>query len=212
MPALNWQIEPGQLWAIVGENGCGKTTLIQSILGLTALQSGQVLCPVTKRYIAQVDHSERETPQRVIDYVTRGLYNGRNVWIPLYAYLHRNAIKDNIASLELGPVQRKQYAALSEGMKQRAKLAQALVSSPKLIFLDESTSAMDPRHTQKYYTILQAYLTSAQASCVVVTHHFQEILPYLTHALVFCERQYVMGPISEVMNNTQACAVLKRGN
>lgn len=211
MPPLDWMVGKNELWAVIGENGSGKTTLMKSILGLMPKLDGLCELNASTRYISQIDQSERDVPQRVSDYVSRGLYDARSMWIPGYAILHRHRVKSSIEELDLSAVMHRQFEALSEGMKQRAKLAQALVSRPKLLFLDEATSAMDPVQTQKYYISLRSYLERESASCIVVSHHFMDISSYLTHALVFCDGNYVIGEIHDVMQNKSACALLKSG-
>jgi ABC-2 type transport system ATP-binding protein len=146
LQGVSLRVEPGTIFGLIGQNGAGKTTLIKILLGLATptagdarLLGGQPSDPAVRRRVGYLPEQ-----MRLPDYFQAknflrymGLLNGAD----------RTAMKRRIPALlervGLGD-ERKPVKAYSKGMQQRLGLAQALVSDPELLFLDEPTDGLDP--------------------------------------------------------------------
>ena len=142
---LTLNVSPGEVMALLGPNGSGKTTSIKAAAGLLSPSSGTVLVgdPLRPAADAEARRSVSFLPQRVSfpEHLT-----GREV-LEFYCAL-RGQTADRVdavlASVSLGDAARRHAGAYSGGMTQRLGLAVALASDASLLLLDEPTAALDP--------------------------------------------------------------------
>ena|GEM_PF-1731123 len=193
MPPLDWHVEPGEYWTIVGPNGCGKTTLLRSLLGLMPCLDGTTSLVLSTRYFPQTDTEGTDIPARVWDIVAGGLESNLSFLNPLHLFKSRHTVAQILARLDLTHLRYRQYATLSPGERQRVRLARTMVSRPRLIFLDEATSAMDSHHAIVCFEILNDYRKSHDASIVSISHHLRAQSDVTTHILAFVPNGYLMG-------------------
>lgn len=170
---VNLDIEEGDYVAVIGPNGGGKSTLLKLMLGLLRPGSGSVqvlgqtppLRHAEIGYVPQNTHRNADFPITVADAVQMGLLGlesdrkARSEKALVEHALQRVGMQD-FASRRLGD--------LSGGQRQRALIARALVGSPRLLFLDEPASNIDPRGQADLYQLLHQ-LNSAM-TIVVVSH------------------------------------------
>ncbi len=174
----------GQMVALLGPNGTGKTTLLATIAGLLAPLAGTVR--VENRLIGDYSRMElarkvavvltdRIEPERltVFDLVAAGRY-------PYTDFLQRLTPADQqrieavIDLVGISDLATQPYNQLSDGQKQKALLARALAQEPELIILDEPTSFLDLRNRMEFLTIL-ARLTTEQGLTVLLSLHEVEL-------------------------------------
>ncbi|MDD5371360.1 MAG: ABC transporter ATP-binding protein [Anaerolineaceae bacterium] len=149
---LNFQVPKGSIYGILGPNGSGKTTLLRILLGLFMPESGEVtvlgqnpssMTREGKNWISFVleDHglNERLTAFQNIDFFAQ-VYG-------VAKEKRRARILDLLDKVELSSYVKKPVGTFSKGMKQRLSLARALIHDPKILFLDEPTSNLDPEGT-----------------------------------------------------------------
>lgn len=151
---VNMEIKPGEFVAIVGPSGSGKSTLIDLALGILEPKSGEVLFggQIPKRIITQSPGQIAYLPQEsmiiggsIRDNILFGVspqeFDDKKVW----EVLEKTNLSDFVNSLEFGlDTQIGEFGvALSGGQRQRLSLARALITVPKIIILDEVTSALD---------------------------------------------------------------------
>jgi ABC-2 type transport system ATP-binding protein len=139
-----------QAVGLLGPNGAGKSTLIKTLLGLLELTSGSAVvlghrlpgeARQIRRLIGYMPENDCYLPyMTAIEYVA---FNGQLCGMPRAEAFRR--AHEVLYYVGLGEARYRKLQGFSTGMKQRAKLAQALVHGPKLIFLDEPTNGLDPK-------------------------------------------------------------------
>jgi ABC-2 type transport system ATP-binding protein len=166
-------IEAGEVFGILGPNGAGKTTTLEMLEGLTDIDGGDAsiagLNVKTEPHkVKQIIGVQLEANE-YFDHLT--LYDLLELFTRLF---HRDA--DPIALLERVQLEDKAYAkpaALSGGQKQRFSIASALVNEPKVLFLDEPTTGLDPQAKRNLWKLVES-LNESGTTIVLTTHNMEE--------------------------------------
>lgn len=170
-------LAPGECVAMVGHNGAGKSSLIKLMLGLTTPTAGNIrvlggdpasaACSSIRRRIGFL-------PENVAFHPTM---TGRET-LDFYARLKGASRRSNDALFErvgLEPAAvRRRVGTYSKGMRQRLALAQALLGGPRLLFLDEPTTGLDPALRQSFYAIV-ADLRDGGTTVLLCSHALTEL-------------------------------------
>jgi ABC-2 type transport system ATP-binding protein len=187
---VDFQVAPGEVFGLLGPNGAGKSTTIGMLTttilptGGTARLAGYDVArhPLAARRISSVVFQDA-----VID---RPLTGRRN--LELHARLWRvepSAARDRIAEgvemFGLGDVIDRPVATYSGGQRRRLEIARALVSGPRVLFLDEPTVGLDPRIRHELLDVIAALRARSEMTIVLTTH-------YLDEAERLCDRVAVM--------------------
>lgn len=181
-------LEDGGIYAIVGPNGSGKSTLLKTWLGLTQPHSGLVSLngqPVGPReglltYVPQTHKVNRYFQISIFDFVMQGF--GRR---PPERGEALQQVREALVQWELSADADKSFHLLSGGQKTRALVARAILSKPKMIFLDEPLANLDQCCQEKLMNTLHI-LAHRQNICVVmVDHHFEAYEKFLSAKFVF---------------------------
>lgn len=173
---INLDVEEKDFLAIIGPNGGGKTTFLKAILGLIKKENGEILIEgknIEKSrhligYVPQFSLVDRKFPISVLEVViTAILKPGLH---PFFKYSKENK-EVALRKLELVGIKdlaNRQIADLSGGEFQRLLIARALATEPKILFLDEPTSNVDPRSKEQIYEVL--YKLNKDITIIMVTH------------------------------------------
>jgi zinc transport system ATP-binding protein len=178
MPVLSeasFSILEGESVGIIGPNGGGKTTLLKLIMGFLLPLSGKISLfgKAPKHgvncigYVPQVMRFDRQFPITVYELVLSGRLS-RLPWYGRYHADDHQAVKQMIDRVGLTPLSDKAFGTLSGGQAQRALIARALVSEPKLLLLDEPTASVDPQAEAHIYQLIKELC--ANITMIMVTH------------------------------------------
>jgi putrescine transport system ATP-binding protein len=188
---VSLDIQRGELFAILGSSGCGKTTLLRMLAGFEQPSGGQVLidgvdmtqAPPYERPVNLMFQSYALFPHMTVaDNVAYGLMKER-----LPAAQIRERVAEMLALVKLETLAARKPDKLSGGQQQRVALARALVKRPKLLLLDEPLAALDRKlreHTQFELANLQYQLGT---TFVVVTHDQDEAMVLASRIAVMSE-------------------------
>ena len=191
---ISFRLEAGCLMGIIGANGSGKTTLLKSLCGIlphqgTCTLDNMVLEELSAKQLAKL---VSYIPQRsgiaidisVLDVVLMG-FNPQLGILEHPTKEMKDAAMQAIHQVGLANKEEVNYLHLSEGQKQLCILARTLVSSSKLLLLDEPESALDFKFRHHILTLLRSCLVSRKGSAIVALHD-----PNL--ALNFCDKLLVL--------------------
>lgn len=183
LPPLDLTVRAGEVWALVGRNGAGKTTTLRTLLGLLPPVAGAVIRPpgVTVGYVPQRSELDLSVPARVIDVVRTGRDEGWSFLSPLHGRAQAGAVERAMRDTGVHALARQQLAELSEGQKQRVLLARALVCAPRLLVLDEPTSAMDAESERAVFALLDALKEQRSLAVLLISHDIERVLDFATH-------------------------------
>lgn len=204
---LNFDIHPGEFIAVIGANGSGKSMLLKSILGQQRLSSGEITFdgkPVlhgnTKiGYVPQHRAVDSGLPLRVIDTVRFGL-DGHSYGVPFPSMTKRKLAFEALKSVDAEDLAQKPIGSLSGGEMQRVRVAQALISHPKLILADEPLSALDLHHQQVVSSLI-AERRQEGTSVLFVTHDVNPVIDYVDRVLYLAQGKYSIGTPDEVLRS-----------
>jgi ABC-2 type transport system ATP-binding protein len=167
---VSFDVGPG-VTALLGPNGAGKSTLLRMLCGLTPPDLGEVrLLGRDPRHDNQVLKYVGLVPQQ------EGVFPRMNAldFVRLAGVLHDvpdpdGAARAALASVEMDPDESKPVDTYSKGMRQRVKVAQALVNGPSVIMADEPLNGLDPRQRLRLIEIFQRL--GAEGRCVIISSH-----------------------------------------
>ena len=179
LDGLTLELEPGII-GLVGANGAGKSTFLKIMLGLLAPTSGSLTVldidatrhgPELRQYLGYIPEFDCLPPdQTATDLVT---HMARVSGLPATAARERAA--EMLRHVGLYDERYRQIGGYSTGMKQRVKLAQALVHDPKLLLLDEPTNGLDPAGRSDMLDLIRRTGTEFGISVIVASHLLGEI-------------------------------------
>jgi iron complex transport system ATP-binding protein len=126
-----------------------------------------------------------------LDTVISGKFAQLDLWARVAA-ADRVAARRLLRSVGAARIERREWAYLSQGERQRILIARALMARPKLLILDEPCAGLDPVAREKFLRFIgQLARRRASPALVLVTHHVEEIMPAFTHALLLREGRVV---------------------
>ena len=204
---INLDVNPGEFIAVIGANGSGKSMLLKAILGQQQLSSGQIEFMGKKTsagntqigYVPQHRAVGSGLPLKAIDAVRFGL-DGHKYGLPLPSQKKRALALDALDQVDAGHLANSSVGALSGGEMQRVRVAQALISKPKLILADEPLSALDLNH-QGVVSGLIATQRDSGSAVLFVTHDVNPISDYVDRVLYLAQGKHSVGTPDEVLRS-----------
>lgn len=171
--SFSFEIPEGDFVAIVGDNGAGKSTLIKTILKFIKPLKGTIdycngLKSTTIGYLPQQTEISKDFPALVSEVVLSGL-QGKHFFHPFYTKNDKKELDRVCSLLAIDDIQHERYQKLSGGQKQRVLLARALLSTDKILLLDEPVSGLDPEATTNFYNLIHD-LNDKGVTIITVTH------------------------------------------
>ena len=173
---VDLEIGSGELFGLIGHNGAGKSTLFKMMLGLIPASTGEIHIDG-----ALVGGGDFRAVRRKVGYLPENVVLYDNLTgaetLAFFARLKGVSPANNAALLErvgLLHAAKRRVREYSKGMRQRLGFAQALLGSPKILFLDEPTTGLDPEAIRGFYAILRE-LRSEGVTTVITSHILAEI-------------------------------------
>lgn len=202
---LDLNIYEGDYICVVGENGCGKSTLMKTILGLTKPVSGSVWTEESLKngcigYLPQQTQAQREFPATVYEVVMSGFLSQCRRR-PFYRRSEKQQALENMKKMSILDLKSRCYGELSGGQQQRVLLARALCAASRLLVLDEPVTGLDPVAAQELYMTLKQ-LNEEGMSILMVTHDIQNAISEGNKILHFHDKQYFFGTMEAYKTST----------
>jgi ABC-type Mn2+/Zn2+ transport system ATPase subunit len=142
LSGVTFEAQPGEVVAVLGPNGGGKSTLFRALLGELPHRRGSVELPGRPAYVPQTQRARLDFPVSALDVALMGAY-GRTPWFRRLARDDRAAAGRALARLGLEEQAGERFGALSGGQRQRVLIARALVQDAPVLLLDEPLSGVD---------------------------------------------------------------------
>jgi zinc/manganese transport system ATP-binding protein len=211
---LSFELDRGELLAVLGPNGTGKTSLIRILLGLLEPTAGTVTIggrlPSETRsqvgYIPQQRIFDRDLALRGRDLVRLGL-DGHRWGAGRLSAAERRRLEQTIESVGASGYADAPLGRLSGGEQQRLRVAQALVSSPSLLLADEPLLSLDLAYQQIITGLLDSHRRSAGTPVVFVTHDINPVLSIVDRVLYLAPGSWAMGTPDEVLTSEALSAL-----
>ena len=181
---ISFDVFEGEIFGLLGPNGAGKSTTLEIIETLRDKTSGKIIVDGL-----DLDHDAAEIKKIIgVQLQTSGFYPGLNLLelIDLFCGLY-NIKTDRIELLEMVNLKDKaknKYKEMSGGQKQRFSIATTLINKPKIIFLDEPTTGLDPQARRNLWELIRRI--RKEGTTVIITTHYMDEAEYL------CDRVAIM--------------------
>jgi phospholipid/cholesterol/gamma-HCH transport system ATP-binding protein len=194
---LNLKIDQGEIMAIIGRSGSGKTVLLRLLIGLLRPNQGQVIIEGTD--ITTLSGSRLDKVRERFGMLFQGgaLFDSMNVFdnvaFPLREKTDlpeaeiKKQVEDMLIRVGLGEMGYKFPAELSGGMKKRAALARALVTAPSIVLFDEPTTGLDPILVRAIHQLIVDTHHSFGYTAVLVSHEIPEVFEIATRVAMMHE-------------------------
>ena len=193
MQKVDFEVNKGDVFIIMGGSGCGKSSLMRVMTGLKEPSKGKVFV-LGKDFYAQDDENKKLIMQNCgILYQSGALFSSmtlaENVALPLQQYtdFSKNMV-DDLVCLKLALVGLKGYedfypAEISGGMKKRAGLARALALDPEILYFDEPSAGLDPVSSNLLDELILEINASLGTTIVVITHELRSIFAIASNSI-----------------------------
>jgi iron complex transport system ATP-binding protein len=197
LAGIDWQVQPGERWIVLGPNGSGKTTLLRVASLYLHPSDGQV--EVDGQRLGRADVRALRTriglaspafgdllrPQLTgVEVVVTARHAALEPWWHTYDDADRSAARELLDRFGAAHVADRTVATMSTGERQRVLLARAFAGHPAVVLLDEPTAGLDLGAREDLVTRLGRLAAEDGPPTVLVTHHVEEIPPGTTHGLL----------------------------
>ncbi len=211
---IDWRVEAGQHWVILGANGSGKTSLLSTMTGYLPLTEGTI--SVLGETYGKTDWRDLRMRIGMVSSAIQQLMpghetaldaviSGKRAMIGLWgdtAADDRSRANEILRQIEADAFADRPWRFLSQGERQRVLIGRALMTKPELLILDEPCAGLDPVAREQFLRFIERLSHDSDApSLVLVTHHVEEIMPGFSHVLILKSgRVLASGPKDRAMS------------
>jgi phospholipid/cholesterol/gamma-HCH transport system ATP-binding protein len=191
MGDLNFQIDSGEIFLIIGGSGCGKSTLLKHLIGIERVADGTIF--YGEEDVNGVIESGNVARKFGVLYQSSALWSdltiAENVALPLTYYTHLSPreigelVSFKLSLVGLGGFEAHYPFELSGGMKKRAGLARAMILDPEFLFFDEPSAGLDPLTSKRLDDLILEIRDCFGTTIVVVTHELASIFAIGSRAI-----------------------------
>jgi iron complex transport system ATP-binding protein len=208
---LDWTMQAGECWSIIGRNGAGKSTLLRTVAGLRAPDAGAVVLhgrPLSdwplealareRAYLAQSrsDAFAYSAMETVLS--ARHPYHANRYWEQAATTTRRRC--EALAAMEVDHLAARDVRTLSGGERQRVAIAALLAQDTPLLLLDEPANALDLAHQVRVMSLLRACAGAKRKTIVMIGHDLNLAHSISTHALLLMRRRRLAaGPVDDAL-------------
>lgn len=217
---VNWRVERGQHWVILGANGSGKTSLLSALTGYLMPSSGEIQIGAA-RFGANDWREVRQSVGLVSSSLGHRIepgetaraivVSGRTAQINLWSRITpaEGKMADRVLrQVRASHLAQRPWRVLSQGERQRVLIGRALMARLSVLFLDEPSAGLDPVAREDFLHFLTTLARSPHApTLILVTHHVEEIVPLFTHVLLLRDgKTLAAGEMSRVLTSKNLSA------
>ena len=195
---VSFSLNKGDFLALLGPNGGGKSTLVRALVGLQPY-SGQLVIEGGKNkvgYVPQIKTLDRTFPAMTRELVSTAL---KRSWPWSMDRKCTSVVLDALKKVGMLEKADHQIRHLSGGELQRAYLARAIISNPKLLILDEPGSGVDMSGSADMLEIVERYRKEQEATVIMVTHDWEVAFHHASHVLVLKNTPVSYGSAKQAM-------------
>lgn len=216
---ITCDINHGDIFVIMGMSGCGKSTILRSIIGLCRPKSGHIF--IEDRDLWALSQDERTNIIKTfgISYQSGALFSsmtlGENVALPMEMGTQMSAseiqrrVHEKLEIVGLEKYGKLYPSEISGGMLKRAALARAMALNPRILFFDEPSAGLDPIRTTELDNLIQDINARAGTTIVMVTHELSTIMNIATNSLyIYNKTVGATGAPKQIINNTNNQEIL----
>jgi len=210
----SFTVNRGEFAAVIGPNGAGKTTMFRLLLGLQHPISGSltVFGFKPKRgnpqigYVPQRHVIDVETNIECLELVQLAI-SGKRWGIGLFSQNERAIALNALAEVGATELAHRSLGTLSGGELQRIFLAEALVSNPGLLLLDEPLSNLDIRRARELVQLVDSVVRARNVTAFLVAHDINPLLPFLDNVIVIANGKIITGKPHDVLTSESLSAL-----
>ena len=174
---ISFDVNEGEIFGLLGPNGAGKSTTLEIIETLRQKTSGEVIVDGIN-----LDKNPNEIKKIIgVQLQSSGYYHGLNLLqlIDLFCGLYNREVApmELLEAVNLKDKAKAQFKELSGGQKQRFSVATTLINQPKIIFLDEPTTGLDPQARRNLWELIKEI--RGRGTTVIITTHYMDEAEYL---------------------------------
>ncbi|MBF8269056.1 MAG: ABC transporter protein [Gammaproteobacteria bacterium] len=207
---LDFELNQGQRWGVLGGNGVGKTTLLKYLAGLLPLAQGELQIhgkPLSawkrKALAREVGVLFQDSQDTFPTTVMETALSGRHPYLPFWSFEGETEIaiaSQALVDVAMADMEDRQIDTLSGGERRRLAIATLIVQNPRIWLLDEPTNHLDLHHQISLLELIIDKVTAAQGALLMVLHDVNLVSRFCTHAMLMVDAQTIIcGPIHDVV-------------
>lgn len=171
---LNFEVNAGELFAFLGQNGAGKSTTINILIGTLLKDSGTIVYADNENFEQFKDKIGVVFQNNILD-DSLTVEENLKLYGKLYSNKNVNARYEELAELlDFKSFEKKRFRTLSGGQKRRIEIARALFNTPKILFLDEPTTGLDPKTRIDVWNVINKVRQETGMTVFLTTHYMEE--------------------------------------
>ena len=209
LKGISLEVNEGEIVALIGANGAGKTTMMQSISGIVKKSGGEInflnesIMKANPKHIVEMGLTQVPEGRRIFT----GMSVYENLMMGAFLRKDKDGIKHDYEKVcEQFPILKERMnqdaSTLSGGEQQMLAMGRALMSRPKLLLLDEHTAALDPATAEKVMDITKTIVQENNITTMMITHNLKQSLTTGTRTIMLDSGEIILDLSGEERKNT----------